>query len=59
MTDSMPIGPWERLLAADQRRDNGQVVGWMVALDRELDPGLAASALEAVRPAFPLYFARI
>lgn len=53
------LGPWEKAMVLEHLRDDSHCVNWMVELDTSLDPALVCAALEALRPAFPLHFARL
>ncbi len=53
------LGAWEKARILEHRRDDSYCVNWLVELDRALDPGLVADALDTLRPAFPLHFARL
>lgn len=54
---ALPIGGWERAMLNAHAADDGFCVNWTVALDAAPDPAAVAAALDAVRPAFPRYFA--
>lgn len=56
---AIPLGAWEKAWVLEHLKDDASCVNWLVELNQAPDPSMVASALEAIRPGFPLYFSAV